>query len=314
MPLAWRAALGAPSAPDAARPLIQPHLAPTPPAPEPTRTAPKARPAALELLWFDETRADDVGASETFSAAVEDQRPPRDAPARPGRRLAPTTPGDRPAPSPRSVYGAALRRGPVSGDLAALALAVDEALRDEASPPPPLALVQGTLRLGFDARRELTAVSALARTIAQAHKPVADELAHADRLIEADVVADGGVLRRMTERIHAAWRQSNRSLPDDYIAASSRRSLLLERAYDRVPLRDAVWLRGEVTRHDHGKGRAMVAYLPEATAGLLPLCLSFPARLVVEVLPRQDDSEGATLALFVLGIARERSSAMDPRG
>jgi hypothetical protein len=47
------------------------------------------------------------------------------------------------------------------------------------------------------------------------------------------------------------------------------------------------------------------AYLPEAAAARLPLFHHFPARLVAEVLPAQDQSEPRPVALRIGALARE---------
>ena len=48
----------------------------------------------------------------------------------------------------------------------------------------------------------------------------------------------------------------------------------------------------------------MPAYLPEAAAKALPLFLRFPARVIAEVHPREDEVEEHPAALRVLALAR----------
>lgn len=303
----WRPpAVPSVAAPDAARPLLEPQVqTPGWAAPAPALEPRASRGVALELLWFDEDRAEDLGDAPDFAEIVEFATPPKPAPKRPSKGNF-QRPERSASASPRELFWRAVRTAPLT-DLGALRALVSEALRSDDQPTMPMVLVDGTLSLSLDPRKELETVAALARSVAEGHKSVADELARADEVLMVPGDGAAEVMRRMTQRIRHAWRHANRSLPDDYLTTTSERSLLVERAYHRVGLLGATWLRAELASAGSTRGRGVVAYLPESLATRLPLYLEMRVRLVVDVLPRQDMVETSPVAVGVVAMARDLS-------
>jgi hypothetical protein len=78
--------------------------------------------------------------------------------------------------------------------------------------------------------------------------------------------------------------------------------LLDRRGYKRRSFLDAEWLRAELVI---GSGETPIpTYLPAHLAQKLPLLASFHARVILEVLPRQDHREESPIATRVVALAR----------
>jgi hypothetical protein len=111
-------------------------------------------------------------------------------------------------------------------------------------------------------------------------------------------VAAGFVLR-----LRDAWVKSNRMLPADYLDVHARRILLDQRAYQKRVFADEEWIRG-LLHTGASEGSAVPAYLPAALARKLPLLSRFPARILAEAVPQQDQYESHPAALEVIALAR----------
>ena len=82
----------------------------------------------------------------------------------------------------------------------------------------------------------------------------------------------------------------------------ARRALLEQRKYQIRELAGAPWIRALL--HGLAGDRPVPTYLPAELAKKLPLFMRFPARLIVEVLPQQDQTESHPAALRALALAR----------
>ncbi|MEM9692682.1 MAG: hypothetical protein AAGA56_09065 [Myxococcota bacterium] len=255
---------------------------------------------ALEFLWCDPSRVDDLKRAESFAplfAPPPKVPPPRDPDRhRPGPSSSPARRPDEPAPR---TYLTALREGAVS-PLETVPGLMLERLHEAQLESEPL-LLEGRITFGFDPRQELETTIALTKSVAAGHRAVAGEIARAEALLAAPLEGAPHTARKMIRRLAAAWRESNRDLPDDYLWTTAERVLLTKRAYERVELLGGTWIRAQL---EAGKRPAFVVYLPDAVGPRLPLFSAFDGRIIVDPLPRQDAVERSEVALVVIGLAR----------
>jgi hypothetical protein len=234
---------------------------------------------ALELVWF--------------SAKL---------PAR-TRRLsgwAPTRPeGEDPSPE-RDVVRALVRAPPsppdLEGDLFASA-------GESGALSPPLRALAGDLAFPFDEVDALGVLLVAARPAARAAPKLAELLDLAREAAKLDLPMPPEVAADLASSICEAWAQANRALPADHLARQVERSLLLRRCYQRRELLGGRWLRALFT--PAGASKPVPAYLPASLASRLPLFTSFGARVIADVVPRQDHLEASPVALRVSALARE---------
>lgn len=280
-----------------------PEIEPEPkPASEPEPDEPRAETGPIELIWHDDEVVDRVRSDASLASLLPPEpEPPK--PAKPKRGQAPAPPPPPPDPKDevararRDVAIAVGKAAPTS--LSSLEGRVVAALKAE-EPKPPLVVVAGLLRLRFDEAEALTITCQLARPVANRHKPLAEAIALAEEAAEA-LTAAPAMARPLRNRVEEAWRKGNRDLPANYLEDGVRRALLEKRAYRQVTLLGRPLLVGALEVADE---RPLVAYLPDTSKDFLPLYTSLDARLLVEVLPRQDEAEAHRLALLVLALGR----------
>jgi hypothetical protein len=82
----------------------------------------------------------------------------------------------------------------------------------------------------------------------------------------------------------------------------TRRLLLEQRSYQKRDLWSDSFLRAVIA--PAGEGSAIPAYLPASLAKQLPLFARFPARLLAEAFPQQDQAESCPVALRVVALGR----------
>ena len=108
------------------------------------------------------------------------------------------------------------------------------------------------------------------------------------------LVSPEAITRGLTEdvrRAWGAWKARPREVAQvDELAA---RAVLEKRAFRMRELFGARHVRTTITMA--GSTTPVPCYLPEAAARALPLFLRFPARLVAEVHPREDEAEELSL-------------------
>lgn len=195
-----------------------------------------------------------------------------------------------------------LARGTRS-DAAGVVEAMHDAIDEDGKFVPPMVLLGGDLELPFD---ELSALKAALSTAAPLVTPadeglkasvgIAKEFLQTPGLSAAPAVCEG-----LTNRIREAFSKEKKALPADYLDAQMERVLLSDRQYQKRKvfggpyLRVLVWLPGEKD--------AVVGYLPQDVAEMLPAYRRFGARAVVAVHPRNDQYEGCKQALNVAALA-----------
>jgi hypothetical protein len=264
------------------------------PAPEPKASEAEARtalPGTLELLWFDPQLVARLRAHPDFASLT--RQPPKQS-VQPGKPPpAPPTP-EAQEKAARSDVHRVLSRGPL--------LSTGNARSDDADDPdPPLLLLEGALAFPFDEQGELEAALQLARPLSLVDKKLKDLL---EAITEAQRAgADTPeAARGMSERIREAWEKANRKLPEDHLGAQIEQRVLEKRQYQKRELLDDEWIRALFT--PRGSEGAVPSYLPAKLSKRLPLFPRFPARLLVELYPQQDQREKHQAALKVVAVAR----------
>jgi hypothetical protein len=165
---------------------------------------------------------------------------------------------------------------------------------------PPLRLVTGELRLAFDELETLRAtVSAVAPHLDD-DEALAKAVAPAKRMLEdPSLQGSRDAASDLASRIRVACQQSS-VIEDAVVARRVERTLVEARAYAYRSVLGAKWARA-VLVHD---GVAVTCYVPEALAATLPLYASFSARVIGEILPRQDHDEESAVAIAVVALGR----------
>lgn len=287
---------------------------PVPSRPPPPPKRGKVKPSgttvqALELIWVDATRAEDVAKHPEWCHLLPEVEPPvadwkERAEFGYGPDLfdelhAPAPPEGRPAPERDALKVMQQARPQL---LASLPTSVSESLRNDA--PLPLVAAAGELSFVFDPRKHLETLLAAAKPFGKGHPRLADGIQHAEDMLQAPIEAVPDVARRVIDQLRAAWTEAKVNMPPTYLDQTAERVLLTERAYDRRELLAATWLRTTLTE-DTGRGRVTVtAYLPADIAKRLPLFPTFDARIIADALPRQDSQETPSVCLKVVAIAR----------
>ncbi len=285
--------------PDAARPLLDASAPPVRMRPSNHRPAPALEPAmpriALELLWHDPDRLDEMKTSPNLVGAPRVERLDGRRRVRNKRKSDEV--------KPEKVVTELLRySSPVTAS--SLRTALGESLRADEQEASKLLMVEGELYLSFDPRTELETLVSLARPLAKGGGALADALDHVDTLLSTPIEGAPDVARRMADRIRRSWKEANRSLPDDYLSGATERVLLTERAYQKVRLFGGSFLRGEVAVDGAERGERMVVYLPESIDVRLPLFPKLPVRMIATAHLQQDVVEKNPMALRCIAIAR----------
>jgi hypothetical protein len=244
-----------------------------------SQVRPAAPERALELVWFSPTlpaRARKiVGWSQAQPEGAE--------------------------PSPERDVARVLTRAALSTD--DLESALFESVGESGALSPPLLVLAGVLSFAFDEVEALRAVIAAATPAARADPHLAGLLDAALEMAKTELQGSPEVAADLGAGLRAAWAQANKALPATHLDQQVERGLLARRCYQRRELLGKKWVRALF--QPPGAAGATPAYLPAAVASRLPLFLRFPARLVAEVLPRQEQCEASPVCLRVVALGRE---------
>ena len=251
----------------------------------------------VELFWHDATKVDRMRQTEAWKPLL------RPAPA------PPPTPDTDPEAAARAAEAKA-RAG--RADIAAVltratpVVDVEGALIDAASEDgdidPPLVVVAGEIELGLDEVKMLEAMLGAAASFAAGDKKLKEVIDLASEVMRTPLGASPGVAAGFVARVREAWVKSHRLLPADYLDIHTRRLLLEQRSYQKRELWGDTYLRALIA--PSGEGSGIPVYLPAPIAKQLPLFARFPARVIAEAFPQQDQLEAHPVALRVTALAR----------
>jgi hypothetical protein len=115
-------------------------------------------------------------------------------------------------------------------------------------------------------------------------------------LSAAPAVSEG-----LTRRIREAFVKE-KTMPSDYLDTQMDRVLSMGRHYQKRTVLGGKYLR--CLLWPPGEEQAVLGYLPEEVGSKLPMWKRFPARLIAEVHPAQDEHEAPAHAVRVLAVAR----------
>ncbi|NUP08733.1 MAG: DUF2169 domain-containing protein [Polyangiaceae bacterium] len=203
------------------------------------------------------------------------------------------------------AFAVLTRETPISP--AEVRAALEEAIDDHGRFTPPLAVIEGDLRMLYGEIPRLEAMLTLVSPLAASDK----------RLLEltemgvqaAKLQGPGAALQaaRASARIREHVQQTYSKGPGSIqIDAEVDRALSDARAYDERTLFGAKHLRAVL-----GTGPdAIPVYVPASARDMLPLLDGFSARLIAEVHVRQDRSESHALSLRALAVGRHLT--LDP--
>jgi hypothetical protein len=246
----------------------------------------------IELIWFDPIRAPFL--ARQSPAWAEHLGAPVDLP-----------PDDPRAPEEwakldRADVAAVLSKAQPTGDVQG---AVSDSASEDGLLDAPVLMAAGELELSFDEVETLKVVLAAATPLAGADKKLKETV---DLAAEVQKSPFGGlpdVAAGWTARIREAWtKAANRTLPADYLDTHAKHLLLEQRKYVRRDLCNETWLRAQLSMP--GAPAPVPLYLPEAIAKWLPLFNRFPARVLAEAVPQQDQFETQPVALRAMALAR----------
>lgn len=282
--------------------------------------APPAQPAGgtaprtlIELLWFSPDLPPRLAAHEVWRSFAEPDRPPEaeepvieeelppDAPPRRKKKPPPPpekTPEEK-ARQERAHVTRVLARGAPSLDIEG---ALFSAATEDGVLEPPLLVVPGDLELPFDEVETLKVLVSAAAPLALGDKKLKETLDLANEALGTPLGSSPEVAASFSMRIREAWIRANRILSPDYLDVHTRRVLLEQRKYQLRDLMGAQWIRALL--HAPMTERPVPAYLPAELVRRLPLFVKFPARLIAEALPAQDQNETHSASLRVFALSR----------
>lgn len=180
--------------------------------------------------------------------------------------------------------------------------ALFSAVNDDGVLEPPLCVVVGEMELPFDEVETLKVLTSAAAPLATADKKLKEIIDLANEALGTPLGNSPEVAASFSVRVREAWMKANRMLASDYLDVHSRRVLLEQRKYQMRELIGAQWIRAVL--HGVSGDKPIPTYLPADLAKKLPLFIKFSARLIVEVLPQQDQNEAHPIALRVYALAR----------
>jgi hypothetical protein len=163
-----------------------------------------------------------------------------------------------------------------------------------------LFVVEGELRLAFDEAQELAWTVKLARPLSKRGTRLRELLAQADELDGLPLGGTRAFVTDLTSRLRTAWADVSSELPPEFLKANVRDKLLTERAFTKRRVLGGTFVRGELLS---SSGAALATFIPETALQYLPLASSFAARMLVEIHPRQEESDPGGAALRAVGIA-----------
>jgi len=250
----------------------------------------------IEIIWFDPAYVQRVRKTPAWSAYM---RPPP-KPQAPGRGQPPPPPSSSEAQedAARTDVFAVLSRAQPSPEAQLAPGNADGGAQADA----PLYMVAGELVFPFDEIEQLKATVAAAAPLASHDKRLNEVLDMVEGVMQMPLEGAPEVVQSFTAKVRDAWQAANRLLPNDYLGVHTERVLLNQRHYQKRELLDDEFIRALLSAP--GASGVLPAYVPAKLARRLPLFQRFRARLLVEVLPQQDQYESHPLALRVAALAR----------
>jgi hypothetical protein len=165
---------------------------------------------------------------------------------------------------------------------------------------PPLVLVHGALRFPFEERATLEATNACVAPYLKGNDSLRETVDEAPELLaEPALRTSPDAAGEMTQRIRGACADDE-AVNGPVVAARVERMLLDRRSYQQRSLLGGTWIRALVTTSD----TTLPCYLPEVLALATPLFSTFPARIIAELHPRQDQFEDHPKALRAMALGR----------
>jgi hypothetical protein len=277
-------------------------------------SGPSPHRSLVDLLWFDPSLPARLEENASWKRILEVEAPPEEKAAvdedgflavdlnRPQKRPPPPSPEKTPeqkAKEDKSRVSKVVSRATPTNDVEQ---ALYLALNDDGVLEPPLCLVAGEFELPFDEVETLKVLTSAATPLATGDKKLKETLDLANEAMGTPLGQSPEVAANFSLRIREAWTKANRLLPPDYLDVHSRRVLLEQRKYQKRELTGAQWIRAVL--HGVSGDKPIPTYLPADASKSLPLFQKFQARLIVEVLPQQDQYEVHPIALRVHVLAR----------
>ncbi len=253
---------------------------------------------ALQLVWFDPDSLPRVHRKEEFKPivrALEERAPDNDLDD-PTIARNPADAEDR-----RDIFEV-LSRGNAL-DEPALNRALERAVRDDGKFIPPLALVDGEVRLFFDELETLRATLTIAAVFSPGDEPLKTAIADArDFLRFPDLRSSPSVTEGYTTRVQEAMKRAKRAVTPTYLDEQAERVLVEARSYQRRAVYGAPHLRAQIQIGN--AARPWPLYISESAATRLPMFARFTARVLVEVGFQENQYEQHPSALRVLALGR----------
>ncbi len=267
----------------------------------------------VDLLWFDPSLSPRIEENQVWKRIVEIDPPAaeekKDAdgyvepdlgrPQRKPSREPPEKTAEQKAKEDKSRVSKVISRASPTVDVEN---ALYSAINDDGVLEPPLCVVGGEIELPFDEVETLKVLASAAGPLAIGDKKLKEAVDLANEALATPLGQSPDVAANFSLRIREAWTKANRMLPSDYLDVHSRRVLLEQRKYRMRELAGAQWIRAVL--HGVSGDKPIPTYLPAELSKKLPLFTKFSVRLIVEVLPQQDQNEAYPLALRVHALAR----------
>lgn len=274
-------------------------------------SAPPAPPAAaIELLWFDASEGHRLRGNPSWAKFFAPRQPAKKSSSILGLSFGADADEEPPGMTRADVLRIFTNMTPMTGDEARKAMT--EAYGPGGGSTAPFLLLQGDLELRFDEDVELRMIIEVASPLAANDKKLKELLDAADDALRTRALSSPEVLEGFTARLREAWGKSNKHLSPDYLAAQTERVLLNQRSYQLRSVLDASCIRSLLASVE--MGGKMPVYLPQSAAGRLPLFSRFPARVLAEGHPQQDQYEAHPVALRAIALGRVLSSTWKPGG
>jgi hypothetical protein len=248
---------------------------------------------ALELLWLDPTGCPRLRRKPEWRAIVDASRagpPPPDLPNQPA------------SAEDRALALAVLTKvDPSEG--AALRGAVAAGVRADGKFAPPLLVVDGELRFGFDALEVLKGLAANAIPFAADDEALGAAIAAAAEYASLPgLLATPLAVLALSARLREAFARAPRGVPASFLDDQTQRALLEHRRYQTHVFRGAPRIR--ILLHAPGEAEPLLVFAPPSLALCLPLQERFAARVAVEAHVFSDQYDPRPFALQLIAVAR----------
>jgi hypothetical protein len=274
------------------------------PAPE---SSPRPAPAAetrnnapriiVKLLYFDRERLPQVRSHEAWKVKLLERELFRlDAADARGEEPAPISERSR---TRRDFVEVLVHAEATGAD--AVRTAFQRGIGEDGRFEAPLVLLAGELSLPFDELSTLKATVAAMRPLSAGDKRLIEALDAVEELTRTPwLEGSSGVSEGLLARVREAFVQAKRAVALADVEAHTERMLLERRCYQTRALFGKKWIRALL----RGEGGEVPVYLPEALKEELPLFKRFPARIIAEVEPREDQYESSLYALKTIALGR----------